>query len=90
MNKATERANRKVTKLQRGIEKATTQMIEEQDAAKSDRERRAGKLMEILEPCLKKASREAHWETERYNTIWGSKSFIGMVAVICRVMYGDD
>jgi len=51
---------------------------------------RAEKLMEILAPCLTTTDREPHWQSERYNTTWGTKSYLGMVAVICRVMYEDQ
>jgi hypothetical protein len=46
-------------------------------------------LIKVLEPCLKK-SRNKEWGTPRYITHWGSKTELGLGAVVYRIMYDEE
>ena len=50
---------------------------------------RAEYLVKLLKPCLK-GSRNPDWSTPRYITEWGSKTEVGLKAIITRVISGDD
>jgi hypothetical protein len=50
---------------------------------------RARYLLEILKPGLK-MRRCKDWSSPRFDTEWGTKTEMGMVAVIYRVMYDSD
>lgn len=47
-------------------------------------------LLTVLKPCLKKSRRPDEWKGKRYLTHWGSKTELGLAAVVYRIMYADE
>lgn len=54
-----------------------------------NRAQRVELLLKVLEPCLKK-SRRPEWSGARYLTNWGSKTALGLGAVVFRIMYAEE